>query len=833
MYRTELRLNTIDYGLLKPPFGTSWKADNLVSGKGDYINLFLVDDAWIIKPHQYLGSTSRELSISTNSVMKTLADGGTLRVGSLHSGRYTNKAVALSGVTAASGVASEGDYMISKRVPAGASWESNIEADQDAYGGLDIGIPDLTTTLETPKAHNYDIDRVAVDEGSYSNEPFMYRFTTQGLKASSPDIISLLYFSGPANSIGAWSGKGQYCMSLHGDGQFQLWEFQTSTSSGTRWKRYLEGAYAPKDQVADTHHSLLIFPSSKKIRILVTQSDQSFPSYSTIGKYFQEGGNGRQYTLKQKSDTVYGYGVEPSPQPIALRVSQRRDLILDFQLSRISYPSRGFLISRPFIIPSLPTSSMIVEWFGERNGGSVELNLFDDRVGANGEAIKLINPGCTILSSGITPNGGYYQFLLPTITSAQGFTMSSDSYRVRCILNSTTNYSPKVNEIRIGLAGLSSQRQATPFSISYPALLTEVSINGGTSDITTESMGCKIVDKFQSVNLQSKAEYPCQLIMHHPAGSSILHEGYISFEKSLDAGYPIYTGRSFGTWKRLKETISTFNWDFSIDPAASGIVSPYAVDVIEYLLRWAGYPAAQISLPSSTEFPIRLWPRGDRDTGNVIQAGANIYDFAQGIARSYLNSFLHWEQRWTLLTPPSAICHTFIAGSLAASSLATLSRPGTSIILKEGFTKSIEPPEANRIVVTGTGQLNNGTKTIADQLTQYAINFNSLYSSGSIDYLGREVAAYYVDTIGINTPEAAAWVCRRLYDQAAHAQEIISFLSPLALVGNTYRLLRYGDIISVMGSTMMVSNLTINIQKDTIPLQKVECRTLLPNWSNI
>jgi len=837
VYRTELWLNTHDYGIQKPPYGTSWQADNLIASKSDQVNLLLVGDGWTIQPNQYTGSSNRELSLSTESVLKTIADGGTLRVADKFQGRYSFSSVSLSGVTAASGVASQGDYMISKRVTANTSWESNLETDQDAYPGLDAGAPDLTTTLETPKPYNYSVDRVAVDESSFSNSPFMFRFTTQGLKASSPDVLSIIYFSGPANNTGVWSGKGQYCLRLQGDGSFDLWEFQTSTASGTRWKRYLEGAYAPKDQVSDSHHTLIVFPSSKKIRILVTQADQSFPSVSTISKYFQEGANGRQYVFSQelKSSLV----PEPIPQPIALRVSQRRDLILDFQLSRLSYPSRGYLVTRPFIIPSIPSSAMVVEWFGSTNGGSVNLSLFDERVQHNGDPSNLLNTGCTIISSGLTSNGGYALFSLPTITSSQGFPMVSDGYRVRALLTSNVSDSPKVNEIRIGVSGQSSQKALVPFQITYPALLTEVSLTTGSNDITTETLGCTIVDKHNNLNLTSKGEYPCQLRFHHPAGSSILHEGYISFEKSLSKGYPIYTGRSLGKWKRLKQTVSTFNWDFSIDPAASGIVSPYAVDVIDYLLRWSGFPQSQIAIPTSETFPIRLWPRGDRDTGNVIQAGANIYDFAQSIANSFLNSILYWDPNlqangcWTLLTPPSSVSHTFTGGSLAASSLVTLSRPGTSVILKEGYMRRTEAPEANRIVVTGTGDLNNSNKSITSQVTQYAINFDSIYSSGSIDYIGSEVAAYYVDTIGINTPEAAAWVCRRIYDQSAHAQEIISFLSPLSLVGSDNRALRYGDLITVQGSSMMVSNLTIAYDKDTFPLQKVECKTVPPNWSNV
>jgi len=353
-----------------------------------------------------------------------------------------------------------------------------------------------------------------------------------------------------------------------------------------------------------------------------------------------------------------------------------------------------------------------------------------------------------------------------------------------------------------------------------------------------------------------------------------------------------FKGSMLGKWKRLSEVVAPFNWDFSVDPNAPNInTPPYAVDVIAELLGWAGMPDSMIdigpgSTSSSTQYPIRLFPKG-QDEGIVLTAGANIADFIRGIARDYLGSAIIWDANatagtwsgiwsdvqgcWRLIKPaplggPYNILTNFVTSGPLGESAGIYSvnnieaYPSTMgvgsfsdqiiptiPIFHDTLDTYVNPPEVNRVVVTGTGELNNGYQKVADQLTCFAINadsynVNGIYSGGQLtalasgaDWIGRERSEFYVDTIGINTPEAAQWVLRRIFDLTAHAIRFVNFVAPLVLVTDSTdtqqtrpRQLRFYDVVNIDNLSYFIRNVSPYWESDLHQLARYELQSIPP-----
>lgn len=363
----------------------------------------------------------------------------------------------------------------------------------------------------------------------------------------------------------------------------------------------------------------------------------------------------------------------------------------------------------------------------------------------------------------------------------------------------------------------------------------------------------------------------------------------VALGSATQASYPApnwnsYNGLFIGKWKRLYEAISPFNWDFSLDPNTGE--PPYVVDVIAEVLSWAGLTDDMIDIGEGTSadseaYPIRLFTGANDVTETAITAGTRIYDFASRLAIDYLGAALIWDANSTsesnsswggdyttingcirligpkgspyntlckfISDPPTnavsgaVLLHTLQGYDVIVSGDQTIA---VCPIIKDTLDEFTNPPEFNKIIVTGTGELNNARSKVPDLLTVFAVNtssYNYLDSStapsSGEDYLGREVIAYVNYNRSIQTPEAAKWVCRRYYDLLAHAVHHKSFTAPLVLVTDSTddrqkrpRPLRFYDFIQFEGEDYLVRNCNPFYDKDGHQLAHYEIQSIPPAY---
>ena len=931
--KTRLRFDTPDQVLLSSVAGGIVTFDKASQQqRSSSIGCKLIPNiGWQLAPQQTDLSAVHELYSSQVQILKSTTDGGTLQVASgVKSKNGWRWPTELVGTAPVSGdVATSSDYVLYRTAPSGTLLKNvNLNADQASYP--DVVANDLT--------YNQPLCRVVADTVMQDGtKPFMFRFTTPSSYLGTPDILYILYFAGPASypALGGGLlnnriGTGNFGLVIRGNGTYDLYEkFNVVSTSDTVWVNVHSGQYQSTGQVTNTVHRMLIFPYTPKtsvrsgaaggIAFLMTSGDAAGSRTQSLVQYFKgttdPGTDLYEAAFKGKIGTN-----PPTTTHTAIRLSQRQDLRSEFQLSMLSYTTRGLVVVDPFIVPTCinPSQNFIVQVFGVfPSGSSVTASLFDATKYAQGDPSILSNTGIVATSTSSFAAGLQFTFN-PYVTSNIG----SNSYYIRLVLNGTTTVTPTITQVRYIVNGIISNSSNSEFDINYPASLTEVNISGPGSDPSHETASTTVADLgAQYKTLGIRGEFPVIIDTEYSGvdwtnssnngKQSVLFDGYSIQEPSHRVGsdmpqgignstkaqfpapnWSTFKGNMLGKWKRLNEVVAPFNWDFAIDPTASTInTPPFAVDVIAELLSWAGMPSHMIDIgpgtqSSSTVYPIRLFPKG-QDEGIILTAGANIFEFIRGIARDYLGSALIWNANatadtswsgdytaiqgcWQLIKPTpiagpynTLVNFTTTSGSGIGSAFAVNcleaypSTTGNAVngsqivqtcpIFKDTLDTYVVPPEANRVVVTGTGELNNGYQKVADQLTCFIVNANSyninnIYSGSTLtalasgsDWIGRERTEYYVDTIGINTPQAAQWVNRRIFDLTAHAIRFVNFVAPLVLVQDLSdhalkrpRPLRFYDAITIDGQPYLIRNVSPFYTTDFHQLARYEISSIVP-----
>jgi len=936
--RTRVKFDGQDQGML----GTAWgdiKTFDRINQSSTARAVGVVEIPKVgyrLKPKQQDLSWQHELSTSQADILKLVADGGTLLSAVGIDSKYAFRTPdELTGVMTGTvtGMATQGDYFLYKKVPAGTDWSSlTLSADQAAFPGLTrTTAPDFQPSV-IPQAR-----LVMTNTPEDGTRPIMFRFVTSGAKRDNPDIICTFYFSGPASFIGGWQGQGQYAMVFKGDGQFDLWErcysFVTSAVDKYEWRLMMKDhRYANKGQVANTHHRVMIFPYNAHspkagrgggITFAVTAGDQANNNTRSVLELYKGSVDAQYISYDVRYEPISAFATTktvPPTQPTPMRLDMRIDLRAEFQISYITYTETGFVLSSPFIYPSVfkETDTIYVEYLGQLPACcTLSAQLFDAQVLGQGDPGRTTNPGLTAVGGGSFANGGggwasFNPWKNPTTNRV------SNAYIVRITLQGVSATTPTLTQFRVLVNAAGGSPGTGEFEIEYPATVSEVNISGPDADPSHETGKVTINDLGSQYSLlNTRGEFVCRVTTEYAgvdwtdsanAGrESVLFDGYAVQSPAQRMGadmavtpaasglsaFPApdwrqYQGTLLGKWKRIHEVVSTFNWDFNIDPNASILdTPPFAVDVIGGLLAWSGVDDTMIDIGpgktfNSTVLPIRL-NRGSHDEGIVLTAGANIADFIQGIARDYLGATLWWDANstadpawasdysavlgcWRLITPripPYNVLASFhthpvaggghLAHMLGAypNTTGTGDYSGQTIvnapIYRESLSTYVSPPEVNKVIVTGSGELNTSRALVGDQLTVFAVNVTSFNFLGQStanpnhpDFLGRERDGYKVDTSGITTPEAARWVCRRFYDLTAHAIKFVTFTAPLVLVQDVTdsaqkrpRPLKLYDAVYVDGQLYLVRNCNPFYNRDSVQLAHYELQSLPPQYATV
>jgi hypothetical protein len=394
------------------------------------------------------------------------------------------------------------------------------------------------------------------------------------------------------------------------------------------------------------------------------------------------------------------------------------------------------------------------------------------------------------------------------------------------------------------------------------AVVTNYSITGPEQDITHETATSTIQDPADEIDVLSTRSIIQAIIEteYDPLDSSkrsVLIQGEMTRTDGMLWGgqrpsgtlFPAPTAFKYesqwsGMWGKLARAQTLDRILLTGDPANNG--GPYRVtDIVTYLLA-NELGSSSVWVPYS---PVRFFPAQGGSDDLQIEPNTFILDAVQHYLWEYLSWFLIWDANATTggttqgivrALPPSLPLYG--GGANAYKNLANflLDVPGTGVAMRPesygsgqtnwvgtdvdvvqcpiyrlSFKSFVKPPEANCVVVTGTGQIipsANGN----NKLTQWA--FNSKSYNPFVDAMGNTVETQdrdSADFIGYCWPVVVNrkdlynqalvdQACRRIYDQTCHATDMCSFEAPLVLatdstdgVQNQPRPLRYYDPVTL------------------------------------
>lgn len=731
----------------------------------------------------------------------------------------------LTGMGAGVNLIGSGSPVFTKRVPAGGDWNSSLLADVAA-----LPQPTLASAV-------VPMDRVLVGKVTYpANCGWLLKFTLAET-GNLPDTLATFYFGGnnvtkPANRTG-----GQFCLTLLGSGAAELREYNGSewlTRHTFPWRLQAAGGNV-------SHHFIVIWPYSRDtiaFRLVDMDAYLGGAGGFTVGSLIASlvghlaGNRLRDASFYRNRASLTGYaGVSAITGPGTIRLDVRRDLRAFFQVTRLRPPTNGTLTDLPFRIPfPVPagTGLAVTARTFRPTDTNVTVQLYDAE-----NDTALVNTGNNTFNS-LAGVQAYYA----------RFTLTADDDREQ---------TPVLYAYEVDVAGSTQDRAPTS---SYGGNIRSVSVTG--ADLTPEQDTASVVieDPTNALTvLRTRGRIPASIGVYADNGSltSILFQGEVARATALKRGitgnvYPSANWRQYdislvGVWARLAEFLNLDLQYFHEDPNApvqpDGSATPYKItDIIRILLNKAGFPNNTLDIP---DLNIRLWPTDQASSGDLIlQPTVSVAEMVVRLAQDYLGMVLLWDPNagtrgmWRLLYQPVAPYNVLgaflgkpaVSGRLAVhpNSYAT----GYAPVIGESYRSFIRAPEANFVMVVGLEPI------IPSQLQATMYNPLSFDFTGatadasSPDYLGRFVPVIHVDPL-LTTPEAAAWVCRRIYDRVAHAEKWVEWHAPLMLVTDgtdAYqarpRPLRVYDIVTVYGETVLVRSVNADYTSDGVQVANYE-----------
>lgn len=823
--KTHVRFDIAEPVVVEPPFGLSRQgaeiqpsALNTAARSHDVAQVAV--GAWTLEPLQRLGHPITEQDAAGGVIRKAEWD---THPNIIEKAR-TRKQPELTGVSYDASVATQGNWFLGRRVAAAATWDASGDAtmasDVAAYG------------RPTLPSQNVPLARWAVGKvADPADQGYVWSWECPGAPLDSPDFVKMLYFGGPATP----TGLGQFALALSGGGMARLYE----RVSGT-WVHRDTWEYAQTHRGAQYTHAIWIrpyrAPHGGGYLEFQTTTVQTMPHRSpSLQDRFsrpQPINATHIFPIARLTgrNTVTGTGVP--------RIDARNDLRFDIQVARLLYAGSGLLVDSPFSLMMFHTtiSPLILRWTAQvPDGCSLIGRLYDAMSGA-----ELTEVTRTTYAVSYVPTAGQPAYYAAFEFQGEGAGRTSPalwSYEVvkdgRVVLSTPGEFDCAYTEVPGRMPS------------GYPR---EISITGPEQDITHETASAVIEDKTGgltrlrvrgSLAVRIETEYD----PNNPSARSVLFDGDALKPEATRKGrrgstFPSVDWRQFqvsmvGMAKRLRERPPLLRLSFAQDPnMPAGI--PYKVtDVIRYALLWAGFGPSAIDVP---DLPQRLWPAMGDAEALMMDPLADLWELIYKLAKDYLGWHIVWcgnsgtDGMWRLL-PPAIAPYNNIAEFVTTGGYAghVQSHPGaypyqTTFVRNRTLRTYTVPPEANFVLVTGTGELTPGMQG-GTQMPNWDANpnsFNFLTDAGGNlietadpdhpDYLGRYVPLVIVNP-ALQTYQAVAFSTRRYYDIACRAVKMMSFQAPLLLVwdaADTYqrapRPLRYYDAVLVDGVQWLVRN---------------------------
>lgn len=763
---------------------------------------------WTLSPHE--DDLTR---IVTSSYSNTVVGAADVNLAGGWTTSNTFQKPTETGISASGSLISAGIPAFTKRVTAGADWNTELTSDLNA-----LSKPTLATA-------DVPMNRVLSSVKTYAENAGFALNIVLPPDSVGQDTLATFYFGGPVQTGTSGKAGGQFCVVLRGSGEALLQE-----NDGSAWQVRKRFRWIAGEHVGGLGtYTVWIFPygrdtiAIRTVGTAISPADSIFGvgsainTATTLALAPSQIARGGTFYRSQQVNTGYAPGnyVTGAGQ---IRLDVRRDLRPLITIVHLSPPlAGGTLVDAPFFIPfPIPagTALSLAQNAVTPKDSSLVANLYDASTHA------ALTP---VSANKWLSNGGqqlYYAKFGFTPDSVIEQTPVLWAYEVQVAAASTINRTG--TSVQIPLQGLS--------------------ITGPDLDPTHDTASCSVQDPGDNYTLlRTRARIHSRINSYTDLGvlNSVLFEGEIQranakYRGHADGVWPVPSWRQYdltltGMWARLADQVNQSIRDYTHD----GTGQPWKITaIIRDLLTVLGFPASMIDVP---EQEIRLQP-ADASGANdlVMMPGASYADLILKLARDYLGSVFLWDPNagsapgmWRLLPNPGLNPTTFLWSFLDSPGPGLLATHPSSYATQTTFIAKIDgqstyesyvvPPEANYIQVIGTGGP-GATGTGKTQKSIVLYNAKSFDHAGptsdptSPDYLGRMVPVIYVDST-LADDASMAFVARRLYDQVCHAQKWLSFTAPLVLLSpamtgdplqTLYRPLRVNDPVYVLGVPCLV-----------------------------
>ena len=840
---TPHRKTTVTYDVpeavnLRPPWGLTRRANQIAlaeqAGIGSSTNVALLPSgAWCLRPLQYgMEFMTEDLQGSIIDLLVVLAIGHIEHVN-------MQRIPALPGITIATDTTNSGNAFLSRRVPAGEDWSAELAGDAASYAK-----PVLSS--EQVRMRRHISGQVTYPE----EQGYCFRFQLPAAIAHTHDAVASFYFGGDTATTPAGHFGGAFCATFLGDGICELRERSGTSSAARQWRKVLQFRYCAVGKVSGQIHSVFFLPHGQRMDLFAESADVAKSARLGHGPELVNKNlvNTVVYTTNK---SVVGYdGKEAMTGPGTVRLDGREDLRLTHQMTRLCFKQTGTLVDHVFTIPfALPGGTPIRLRVNKHTptGTNITAKLFD--AGTRAEIVG---------SSGSYPSvagqANYYvEFTLTTVNNLEG---------------NVYLQTPFLYSYEIYVAGMKADLAPTPVTGGTPI---SWSITGPTSDPTLETAHLAVEDlKNELPLLRTRGRIHTRIETQYDAEDGgakvVLFEGETARATALRKGrsgrvYPSPEWRRYdcplvSMWARLKDQIYFGQLQMFVEdpeaPSASPVFTPPKItDIIRFCLGELGLPEDMLDIP---DLPLRAFMGGQDASEYTLNPTANLVDYLQTLIRDHLGHHLIWDANagsrgmWRLRppTPKGAAPLWSFVGTPPGGGPTVAVHPGAypaRTSYYRSFASYVRPPEANYIVVTTLGQmLPDKQGSVAH--TAWCYNPKSYNWDGARtmdtnhpDYLGRFVPLVYFNTLlgAVNEEEMTKitqWVCRRLYEQTAHAQKWVRISAPLVLVddasdahltaGRGRRPLRYYDPINIDGEPFFVQSVTMRAEHDHHQQMEVE-----------
>ena len=762
-------------------------------------------DAWILKVQETDLSQVVKTDLIGNVVNATdvtLAGGFVVK-------DMFRKPTDLTGVGTDASVATSGMPAFQKRVAAGASWDSKLTDDTAA-----MPQPDQETTQNIP------LDRVLVGKKTYpENTPWCIRFATPSTWEDVDGMLTF-YFGGPTGTDPQAEKAGQWCVTLRGNGEATLNEFDGTAwqfRSAWRWSESHQGhtfadllVIVPHgtDRIALWSGQALIDLRRGVVPVLVTIAGAAIGAAQAAERGV--------HLYKETFAEVGHRHLTAASGPGTIRMDLRRDQRMPVSIIKGSYAATGTIVDAPFLTDELLPAN-------------TPLNLtIDAYLPPNTSVTGQIYDADTNLPLS-TVNGFFH--------SVSG---QAKYYVILTLESSDGVQTPVVYGYKVSVPGEFSSRPNVPTVIEN---LFGVDITGPDTDPTHEQATVAIKDLYDGAQLlrtrdrirsliSVKDTLTGDIISHLFEGET--HQAEAVVRTGIKPGWHDYPNvHLVGLWCRIAERFARDLKNFARDenapddPFWHGKPPWKVTSILRYLLNSCGFADDELDIP---DLPIRFASISPlfriNQTDWLLTYGADYSTLIQRLAWDYLRMVLVRDPNagprgmWRLLSNPgppytSPLASFMITPSSWASPADVWNSAtygvGNFPIRTESLRTWPKAPEANVIRVRGVRTESSGQSWLLETLLK---NEDSISGSRSHpDYIGHPVEMEFPPDPSIQTQDDCDWAALTTYDAVAHAQHWAGWESPYVLVDNSiadplqfmpFRPLRINDLVYLGGLPFLI-----------------------------